>query len=190
MRKSGLAALVMGILLIAAPSAAFANNITISSPVAGSSLNVAPNAVSITTATALMDQGNQIVVNDPNGLQVDDGSLTINGNSAVVGLKPLTLTGVYTVTYTLLGVNDTPLTGSYTFNFNAPSVISTPSAAPSSASSSGANANLNGGSNAFVYTLLVLALFVLIFLIWYAKQSFGGTKKPAGNKTTRKPNRK
>jgi copper resistance protein C len=190
MRKSGLVAIVMGIFLIAAPSVALANSITISSPVAGASLNVAPNAVSITTAVALMDQGNQIVVNDPDGRQVDDGSLTINANSAVVGLKPLTLTGVYTVNYTLLGVNDTPLTGSYTFNFNAPSVISTPSAATTDTSSSGANANLNGGSNAFVYTLLVMALFVLIFLIWYAKQSFGGTSTPASTKTTRKPNRK
>ena len=38
--------------------------------------------------------------------------------------------------------------------------------------------NLNGGSNAFVYTLLVLAAFVFIFLVWYAKQSFGGSKRP------------
>lgn len=186
MRKSALVSIVTGILLLAAPAGAFANSITISSPVAGSSLNVAPNAVTITTAVALMDQGNQIVVNDPNGAQVDDGSLTINGMSAVVGLKPLTLTGVYTVNYTLLGINDTPLTGSYTFNFNAPSVISTPSAAPSSGASSPANQNLNGGSNAFVYTLLVLALFVFIFLVWYARQSFGSPKKPAPKKTNRK----
>lgn len=186
MRKAALVSTLTAILLILAPATSFANSITISSPVAGSSLNVAPNAISITTAVALMDQGNQIIVNDPNGAQVDDGSLTINGMSAVVGLKPLTLTGVYTVNYTLLGTNDTPLTGSYTFNFNAPSVISTPSSAPSSGATSGANQNLNSGSNAFVYTLLVLALFVLIFLIWYARQSFGGEKKLPRNKTSRK----
>ena len=39
-------------------------------------------------------------------------------------------------------------------------------------------------SNAFVYTLLVIAAFVFIFLIWYAKQTFGGSKR--SSKTKRK----
>jgi hypothetical protein len=41
---------------------------------------------------------------------------------------------------------------------------------------------LNNGSNAFVYTLLVLAAFVFIFLVWYAKQTFDGAKRSPNNK--------
>jgi hypothetical protein len=88
------------------------------------------------------------------------------------------------VNYTLLSDTDDPLTGSYTFLFNAPSSIASPSPTPTQTSPEAIteNMNLNNGSNAFVYTLLVLAAFVFIFLVWYAKQTFGGTKRPPNNK--------
>ena len=170
--------------LIVLPSlstSAYANNITASVPQAGSVLTTSPNAVSITTAGALSEQGSLIVVNDPNGVAVDDGSITINGNNAIVGITELTKTGVYTVNYTLLSDTEDPLTGSYTFMFNAPSSIGTPTPEPTTTTSTQVDKNLDGGSHAFVYTLLVLAGFVFIFLIWYAKQSFGGTKRPKRN---------
>lgn len=161
-------------------TSAYANNITASVPQAGSVLTVSPNSISISTAGVLSEQGSLIVVNDPNGVAVDDGSITINGNSAEVGLTELTKTGVYTVNYTLLSDTEDPLTGSYTFMFNAPSSIGTPTPEPTTTTNQ-IDKNLNGGSNAFVYTLLALAGFVFIFLIWYAKQSFGGTKKSKRN---------
>ena len=111
-------------------------------------------------------------------IAVDDGSITINENSAEVGLTELIKTGVYTVNYTLISDTEDPLTGSYTFMFNAPSSLGTPDPAPTTGNTIQVDRNLNGGSNAFVYTLLVLAAFVFIFLIWYAKQSFGGQRKP------------
>ena len=157
---------------------AFANNITASVPQAGSVLTTSPNSISISTAAPLSEQGSLIVVNNPNGVAVDDGSITINGNSAEVGLTELITTGVYTVNYTLLSDTEDPLTGSYTFMFNAPSSAGTPSPEPSTVVTTEVEKNLNGGSNAFVYTLLVLAAFVFIFLVWYAKQSFGGSKRP------------
>jgi methionine-rich copper-binding protein CopC len=170
--------------ILAAP--AFANNITASVPQAGSVLATAPNSIAISTAAPLSEQGSLIVVNDPNGVAVDDGSITVEGNSAEVGLTELITTGVYTVNYTLLSDTDDPLTGSYTFLFNAPSSLGSPSPAPTQTSPEATveNMNLNNGSNAFVYTLLVLAAFVFIFLIWYAKQTFGGTKR--STKTKRK----
>ncbi len=170
--------------ILAAP--AFANNITASVPQAGSVLTTAPNSIAISTAAPLSEQGSLIVVNDPNGVAVDDGSITVEGNSAEVGLTELITTGVYTVNYTLLSDTDDPLTGSYTFLFNAPSSLGSPSPAPTQTSPEATveNMNLNNGSNAFVYTLLVLAAFVFIFLIWYAKQTFGGTKR--STKTKRK----
>jgi methionine-rich copper-binding protein CopC len=159
-------------------SAAYANSITAALPQAGSVLTASPNSISISTATPIAEQGSLIVVNDPNGVAVDDGSVTVNGNNAIVGLTQLSKTGVYTVNYTLLSDTEDPLTGSYTFMFNAPSSIGTPTPEPTTPTTTEVNKNLNGGSNAFVYTLLVLAAFVFIFLVWYAKQSFGGSKKP------------
>lgn len=158
-------------------TSAFANNITAALPQAGSVLTTSPNSISITTATDISEQGSSIVVNDPNGVAVDDGSMTVNGNNAIVGLSELSRSGVYTVNYTLLSETDDPLTGSYTFMFNAPSSIGTPTPEPSAVVTTEVEKNLNGGSNAFVYTLLVLAAFVLVFLIWFAKQSFGGSKR-------------
>jgi methionine-rich copper-binding protein CopC len=170
--------------ILAAP--AFANNITASVPQAGSVLTTAPNSIAISTAAVLSEQGSSIVVNDPNGIAVDDGSVTIDGNSAEVGLTELNTTGVYTVNYTLLSDTEDPFTGSYTFLFNAPSSLGSPSPTPtqSSVEATTENMNLNNGSNAFVYTLLVLAAFVFIFLVWYAKQTFGGAKR--SSKTKRK----
>ena len=162
--------------IFAAP--AFANSITASVPQAGSVLTTSPNSIAISTAAPLSEQGSLIVVNDPNGVAVDDGSITINGNSAEVGLTELITTGVYTVNYTLLSDTEDPLTGSYTFMFNASSSAGTPSPEPTTVITTEVEKNLNGGSNAFVYTLLVLAAFVFIFLVWYAKQSFGGSKRP------------
>jgi len=162
-------------------TSAYANSITASVPQAGSVLTVSPNSISITTTGALSEQGSLIVVNDPNGAAVDDGSITVNGNNAIVGLTELMKTGVYTVNYTLLSDTEDPLTGSYTFMFNAPSTVGTPTPEPTQSNSMQVDKNLNGGSNAFVYTLLALAAFVLVFLIWYAKVSFGGSKRPKRN---------
>ena len=174
--RSAIAGLIL--LLPVYSSSAFANSITASVPQAGSVLTTSPNSISISTAAPLSEQGNLIVVNNPNGVAVDDGSITINGNSAEVGLTELVTTGVYTVKYTLLSETDDPLTGSYTFLFNAPSSVGSPSPEPTTVVTTEVEKNLNGGSNAFVYTLLVLAAFVFVFLIWYAKQSFGGSKRP------------
>jgi methionine-rich copper-binding protein CopC len=165
------------IILTGFSTPAQANNITASVPLAGSVLTTSPNSISITTMGPLSEQGSLIVVNDPNGVAVDDGSITINGNNAIVGLTELTQAGVYTVNYTLLSDTEDPLTGSYTFMFNAPSSLGTPAPTPTSDNMVQVDRNLDSSSNAFVYTLLVLAAFVFIFLIWYAKQSFGGQRR-------------
>jgi copper resistance protein C len=185
MRKSRLLAVALALFIITSPSAAFANSLTATSPTAGSVLSVAPNAISMTTANPLLDQGNLIVVNDPNGVAVDDGSISVTGNNAVVGLKALTVTGVYTVNYTLLAANEAPVSGSFTFQFNAPSVVSTPSTpavSPSTSNKPSSNPSTNSGADTFVYVLLLLAFLVFVFLIIYAKQTFGGKTKRSPKK--------
>ncbi|MEI6867943.1 MAG: copper resistance protein CopC [Actinomycetes bacterium] len=176
MRKFQVLALSFAFLLI--PSLANANSITSTSPLADAILVVAPNAVSITTATPLMDQGNSVSVTDSMGVRVDDGSLAINIDTAVIGMKPLTATGVYTVTYTLLAVNEDPLTGTFSFTFNAPAVIAAPSSRPTMATLTATPAP-NASTSTLIYALLIAALFVFLFLVWYAIIIFrSGTKKP------------
>ena len=155
--------------LLVSPTAAIANTLTTTSPASGAVLGTAPNAVSVTGTTALSDQGSTISVTDPRGLQVDDGSVTINDTTAVIGLKPLIAAGVYTVTYSLVSATEAPLTGSYTFLFNAPASVTSASPTPTQSAST---APVNKGTHTadiFVISLMVFALFVGIFLLWYAR---------------------
>ena len=148
--------------------AAQANTVVASVPAVGAVLSQAPNAVSVSAATTLLSDGNSLSVTDPNGTQVDDGSLTISDTTAVVGLKPLAVTGIYTVSYTLLSATDTPLVGSYTFLYNAPSAISTPTSTPSSSVTNSPTSSSNSSANIAVLVFLGLATIVALFLLWYA----------------------
>jgi copper resistance protein C len=182
-------AIAFGLLVGGASIASADLAITDTSPKAGASLSVGPNVVSITTSAPLLNQGNLIVVNDPNGVAVDDGAISISGNIATVGIKPLTTTGVYTVTYTLVANGIPNLTGNYTFMYTTPGAIASPTAAPTASSSSSLNNSNNAVSNAFVYFLLFLAALVAIFLVWYAKVSFGGRPKKKAPAPTSAPKR-
>ena len=159
---------------------ALANSLVSTSPAVGSVLSVAPNAVSVTAAISLLPDGNSISVTDPAGKQVDDGSLTISDTTAVIGIKPLTVSGIYTVSYTLLSAIDAPLTGSFTFLFNAPPTISSPStsAAPTPIQTLVAKpAASNSSANLFVIILLVVATLIGLFLLWYARLVWKDSKK-------------
>ncbi len=162
--------------LILTPPSASANTLTDSSPSAGAVLASAPNAVSVTGTSTLTDQGTTLSVTDPTGLQVDDGSLTINDTTAVIGLKPLTAAGVYTVSYTLVSDTDIPLSGSYTFLFNAPASISSPSPSATQSTAAPSPNKVTHTADIFVILLMVLAVFVAIFLLWYARMIIRETK--------------
>jgi methionine-rich copper-binding protein CopC len=145
--------------------AAQANNVVATVPAIGAVLSQAPNAVSVTAASSLLPDGNSLAVTDPNGAQVDDGSLTIADTSALVGLKPLKITGIYTVSYMLLSSTDTPLTGSYTFLFNAPASVTSPSngPAPTATAIAGGTKNANSSSaNVAIWVFLGLATIVAL----------------------------
>ncbi len=163
---------VLTVLASLALPAAQANTVVSSVPAVGAVLSIAPNAVSVTATTTLLTDGNSLTVTDPNNAQVDDGSLTISDTTAVVGLKPLTVTGIYTVSYTLLSPTDTPLSGSYTFLFNAPATISTPTtvATPTTSSASTPQQTTsNSSANVAILVFVGLATVVALFLLWYAR---------------------
>ena len=116
MKRANALVIVVGLLFLAI-SPATANTLVSTSPIPGAALESAPSAITITTEFPLMDTGNEISVTDPTGVRVDDGALMVDGVNAVIGLKQLVKTGIYTVNYSLLAENEVPLIGSYTFNF-------------------------------------------------------------------------
>jgi methionine-rich copper-binding protein CopC len=167
-RIVGALALTLGALLLGAPLAS-ANSVLSTNPTSGQSLESAPSAVTITTELPLLDTGNDVVVTDPSGIRVDDGTLTISGNEAFVGLKNFVRSGIYTVTYTLLAENDVPVTGSFTFNFAEPTVVATVAPEPTKTPTPSGN---NAGTTMFVIGLLLAALVVTVALARYARKLY------------------
>ena len=167
-KVASVAVLALG-LLFSGAMAATANTVVTTSPTAGQSLEAAPSAVTITTEMPLLDTGNDVVVTDPSGIRVDDGTLTIAGTDAVIGLKNFVRSGIYTVTYTLLAENDVPLTGTFTFNFAEPTVVATVAPEPSKKAVPSGN---NAGTTIFVLGLLLAALVVTVALARYARKLY------------------
>ena len=175
MKSSRKAILVTAALitLLFAPVAQ-ANTLVATSPIAGSTLKAGPSAITITTEFPLIEEGNEIVVTDPNGKRVDTGILTVLGTDAVAEMKPLETSGLYKVSYLLLAEADIPLEGSFTFTYSAV-VLSTPSASAApqpSASATSEPVGSNFGTNLFVIFLLGLSILVLVGMGAYARKIF------------------
>ena len=171
--RKAILAIAALITLLCAP-AAQANTLVATTPIAGSTLKAGPSAITITTEFPLIEEGNEIVVTDPNGKRVDTGILTVLGTDAVAEMKPLETSGLYKVTYLLLAEADIPLEGSFTFTYSAV-VISTPSASAApqpSASATSEPIGSNFGTNLFVIFLLGLSILVLVGMGAYARKIF------------------
>ena len=144
-------------------TATFANTLVSTSPISGSTLSVSPTSVTVTGQLPLLAEANEISVTDPNGVRVDDGTIMVNDVSATVGLRPLTESGFYTVSYLLYAEADAPLEGSYRFKYQAPSIIApqTPDPQPTQTQ---APASSSWATNVFVILLLIGAVVVTIGL--------------------------
>jgi len=168
LRKT-LVGVFLAFIAIGATGSASANSLVSATPAAGAKLTSSPSAITITTQAPLIDVGNSITVVDPQGARVDDGTLTVNGTNVVAGLKLLTVTGIYSVSYSLLTDNDVPLEGTYTFTFTAPDVITSPSPTVISPSASPGNTPSNSvGVPTLVIGLILAAVAVFLFLCFYA----------------------
>lgn len=155
-------------------ASASANTLVSTNPISGSTLSVSPTNVTVTGQVTLLadaPDANSITVTDPNGVRVDDGTITIAAMSATVGVKPLVDSGTYTVTYSLVSEGDAPLEGNFTFKFQSPSVISTANPNPEP-SQSQSPASSSWGTNIFVIVLLVIAVIVTVGLSLYARKLF------------------
>jgi len=151
-------------------SPAHANSLTGTSPISGAILSTAPNSVTLTTEAPLAAMGSEVTVTDPKGVRVDDGALTIDGNSAVVGLLALTEKGIYQVQYSLITDNDVPLTGIYTFTYNAPEKITTPK--PTATKDAEVQSSSTLGTTIFVLLVGVAAIVVAIGLVLYGRKLY------------------
>ena len=92
-----------------------------SNPAAGAAVQVAPTQVTITADGALVEMGTSLVVSGDDGVRVDDGSVQVNGPTALVGVQQLRKAGRYTVTYQLIFGDGQNLKGSYNFTLSGSS---------------------------------------------------------------------
>jgi len=127
---------------------------------------------------------NDLTVVDPNGTRVDDGSVQIQGAVLMVGLKVLKSSGLYTVNYTLMAIDEEPITGSFTFLYNAPDEMALPTPSPTETELA-TSSDANHVTDIFVIALMVFAFVLLIFLSRYAKQTFNTPSKP--RKVSKRP---
>lgn len=156
-------------------SASSATSLIESNPRAGSVINIAPDAITLTANAQLDANGNQVVVTDPIGKKISDGTVESQGANLIVGLKPMTQSGIYTVSYTLVAVNDVPVTGSFTFLFNAPATLAPNS--DTTTTENQLNQNPNRITDIIVIAMMVVAFMVLIWLSRFARRNFGGRAK-------------
>lgn len=173
----------LSIISLLGTSPVFATSIITTSPTAGSILNLSPSAVSIKANADLVEGANTVEVISPKGIRVDDGAIQIQGQVILVGLKPLQTSGTYTVSYTLMAIDEESTSGTFTFIYNAPDEVSLPTPTPTVSEDPLASNNPNRLTDLFVIGLMVFAFVVLVFLSRYAKQTF---KTPSKPKTPRK----
>ena len=157
-------------------TSAWATSIVSTSPTAGSVLSISPTAVTIKANADLLDGANEITVSDSKGVRVDDGSIQIQGSVLMVGVKPLTTSGLYTVAYTLMAVDQPPITGTFTFLYNAPAEIALPTPTPSE--DEVLTNSPNRITDLFVIGLMIFAFIMLILLSRYAKQTLKAPERP------------
>lgn len=164
-------AALIGVIVISvmATGPALANSLVATSPIAGSTLKVAPSAVTISVEVTPMDMGSEITVTDPTGSRVDDGTMTVAGNDIIIGMKAITQSGVYTVSYNIISEMDSPLVGSFKFNFSA-ATMSTPQEVVPTTPTKVKGSDF--GTNLFVIGLLVVSFVILIALALYARKIF------------------
>jgi methionine-rich copper-binding protein CopC len=154
----------------------WATSIVSTSPTAGAVLSISPTAVTIKANADLLDGANEITVSDSKGIRVDDGSIQIQGSVLMVGVKPLTISGLYTVAYTLMAIDQPPLTGTFTFLYNAPAEMALPTPIPSEEEV--LTNSPNRMTDLFVIGLMIFAFIMLIFLSRYAKQTLKTPARP------------
>lgn len=165
-------AILLVVLGVLTSSPAQALELVGADPAANSTIKSAPGAITLTLSSEIIETGSSMSVRAPSGSAVDDGSLLIDGVQALIGLAKLTESGRYTVDYQFMSTDGELLSGSYTFTFDAPAVVTTPTINPtqspipneSEESQAEATGKSSLATDIFMISLLVISLLVLIFI--------------------------
>lgn len=123
------AALVAGLVMAASASLVAAHvELISSSPVAGANLSTVPTQVTITFDDELDPDLSHFEVTDSASVQVGSGQvdLTVANRNVMTGAVTITAPGVYTVSYTVAGVDRHVLEGTFSFGYQATSAIPGP----------------------------------------------------------------
>jgi len=170
--RRSLASLVLVTCALLFTSPAQALDLVEADPVVNSTITSAPSAITMRLSGEIVETGSSMSVRAPSGKLVDDGSLLIDGAQALIGLGALSESGRYTVTYQFMGIEGELLSGSYIFTFDAPAVVTTPTANPSEVASpsesavgsASANGKSSRATDIFMISLLIISFLVLIFI--------------------------
>jgi methionine-rich copper-binding protein CopC len=137
-----------------------------SSPASGASISSAPSVATITFSSSIGDVGNSVSVTAPNGERVDDGSLQIADTQILVGLKPLSVSGDYSVEYEVDTTEGETLSGQYKFTFVSPAVLESPKPEDIEAPTPDLNKETKSSkvTDFFMIGLLVLSILVLVLI--------------------------
>ena len=124
-RSAALAALLTVVLVAAA--AAHVELIS-SSPAAGVNLTTPPTEVTITFDDELDPDLSSFTVTGPGSIEVGGGAvdLTVADRNVMTGPVTITDPGLYTVTYSVAGVDGHQLQGSFSFGYQATTAIPDP----------------------------------------------------------------
>jgi methionine-rich copper-binding protein CopC len=115
--------------LLAVPAAAAAHvELVSSTPAAGDNLDTTPTEVTVTFDDELDPDRSGFTVTDAGGNEVGNGEvdLTVADRNVLTGAVTITDPGVYTVTYTVAGLDGHEVEGTLSFGYNADEEIPGP----------------------------------------------------------------
>lgn len=122
--RSLLVLFIAAIATLGLATPAFAHDtVDTTSPGVGTVVSTEPENVALTFNEAVVQIGNDIVVNDTAGSNWADGDIRIDGNTVSVALKPAMPDGVYTVVWRVVSADGHPVSGSYVFGLGSESSL-------------------------------------------------------------------
>ena len=99
-----------------------------SSPAVGENLDTAPSEVTVTFGDELDPDLSSFSVTDADGTEVGSGEvdLTVADRNVLTGSVTITDPGIYTVDYSVAGIDGHPIEGTFSFGYNAEEQIPPP----------------------------------------------------------------
>ena len=158
---SALRALLVALLLWLAPATpalAHADQVSMT-PTANSMLTQAPTQVVLGFSEKINPLGTVVVVIDPTGAQVQDGTAVVKGQRVIAKVKPFEVAGKYRVNYRIVSADGHAISGTRSFAYAPGGAV--PTVAPSTTDDAAATANrVSWGMSPAIVLSLVMMLII------------------------------